>query len=166
MSTSLSINPPSFSIITTTPSSPSSFSSSSFSTSSSSYTSVSPRLLSLYPSTAKPITLVCRQARFSPSEGTSRLRRRTLAAKGDMTITEMGEEDEEEESPPPSLESEATSRPRRIALFVEPSPFAWVLSLLLLFDFFICFYFRKLWYISNYNNPIFLDAVFVFLLVV
>ncbi|KAL6337086.1 hypothetical protein AAG906_036400 [Vitis piasezkii] len=126
MSTSLSINPPSFSIITTTPSSPSSFSSSSFSTSSSSYTSVSPRLLSLYPSTAKPITLVCRQARFSPSEGASRLRRRTLAAKGDMTITEMREEDEEEESPPPSLESEATSRPRRIALFVEPSPFAYV----------------------------------------
>ncbi|RVX06128.1 Sulfoquinovosyl transferase SQD2 [Vitis vinifera] len=90
MSTSLSINPPSFSIITTTPSSPSSFSSSSFSTSSSSYTSVSPRLLifillqqSHYPR--------LRQARFSPSEGTSRLRRRTLAAKGDMTITEMRE---------------------------------------------------------------------------
>ncbi|KAL3536494.1 hypothetical protein ACH5RR_004955 [Cinchona calisaya] len=42
-----------------------------------------------------------------------------------MTITEYLEE-EEEESPPPFLESEMNSRPRRIALFVEPSPFSYV----------------------------------------
>nr|GMD01481.1 sulfoquinovosyl transferase SQD2-like [Ipomoea batatas] len=41
-----------------------------------------------------------------------------------MTITEYREE--EEESPPPVIESEVTSKPRRIALFVEPSPFAYV----------------------------------------
>ncbi|KAI3474720.1 hypothetical protein Pfo_029905 [Paulownia fortunei] len=42
-----------------------------------------------------------------------------------MTIKEYIEE-EEEENPPPLLESEMNSRPRRIALFVEPSPFAYV----------------------------------------
>lgn len=41
----------------------------------------------------------------------------------DMTITEVREEEEEEEGPP-LLDSETNSRPRRIALFVEPSPFA------------------------------------------
>lgn len=40
-----------------------------------------------------------------------------------MTITEV-EIEEEEEGPPPYCESETNSRPRRIALFVEPSPFA------------------------------------------
>lgn len=39
-----------------------------------------------------------------------------------MTITEFTEE--EEEGPPPLFESQITLRPRRIALFVEPSPFA------------------------------------------
>ncbi|XP_065853727.1 sulfoquinovosyl transferase SQD2 [Euphorbia lathyris] len=43
----------------------------------------------------------------------------------DMTITEL-REDEEEENPPLLVESESNSRPRRIALFVEPSPFAYV----------------------------------------
>lgn len=42
-----------------------------------------------------------------------------------MTISEFREEDEEE-SPPLMLDSETNSRPRRIALFVEPSPFAYV----------------------------------------
>ena len=42
-----------------------------------------------------------------------------------MTITEYREEEEEkEEGPPPFLESQIGSGPRRIALFVEPSPFA------------------------------------------
>lgn len=36
------------------------------------------------------------------------------------------EEEEEEEGPPPLLDPESNSRPRRIALFVEPSPFAYV----------------------------------------
>ncbi|KAM7463986.1 hypothetical protein LguiA_032107 [Lonicera macranthoides] len=43
-----------------------------------------------------------------------------------MTITEFTEEEEEEEGPPPLFESQITLRPRRIALFVEPSPFAYV----------------------------------------
>ncbi|XP_019161211.1 PREDICTED: sulfoquinovosyl transferase SQD2-like [Ipomoea nil] len=47
-----------------------------------------------------------------------------VAASSNMTITEYREE--EEESPPPVIESEVTSKPRRIALFVEPSPFAYV----------------------------------------
>lgn len=42
-----------------------------------------------------------------------------------MTISEI-REDGEEENPPPFVESESSSRPRRIALFVEPSPFAYV----------------------------------------
>ncbi|XP_022841962.1 sulfoquinovosyl transferase SQD2-like isoform X2 [Olea europaea var. sylvestris] len=47
------------------------------------------------------------------------------ASRDNMTITECREE-EEEVNPPPFLESEMNSRPRRIALFVEPSPFAYV----------------------------------------
>ncbi|KAL0344479.1 UNVERIFIED_CONTAM: Sulfoquinovosyl transferase SQD2 [Sesamum radiatum] len=42
-----------------------------------------------------------------------------------MTITEY-REDEDDENPPPLLESEMNSSPRRIALFVEPSPFSYV----------------------------------------
>ncbi|KAF5940924.1 hypothetical protein HYC85_022091 [Camellia sinensis] len=42
-----------------------------------------------------------------------------------MTIRELRDE-EEEENPPALLESEICSRPRRIALFVEPSPFSYV----------------------------------------
>ncbi|KAK4478495.1 hypothetical protein RD792_013972 [Penstemon davidsonii] len=42
-----------------------------------------------------------------------------------MTITEFKEK-EEEENPPLLLDSEMSSKPRRIALFVEPSPFAYV----------------------------------------
>ncbi|KAI3804173.1 hypothetical protein L1987_32346 [Smallanthus sonchifolius] len=41
-----------------------------------------------------------------------------------MTIEEIKEE--EEEGPPSHVESEITTKPRRIALFVEPSPFAYV----------------------------------------
>lgn len=41
-----------------------------------------------------------------------------------MTITELRED--EEEGPPIQVESEVTTSPRRIALFVEPSPFAYV----------------------------------------
>ncbi|KAJ8533917.1 hypothetical protein K7X08_007241 [Anisodus acutangulus] len=41
-----------------------------------------------------------------------------------MDVKEYKEE--EEEGPPPLLESEITSKPRRIAIFVEPSPFSYV----------------------------------------
>lgn len=42
-----------------------------------------------------------------------------------MDNAEYGEvDDEKEENPPLSVESEMYSKPRRIALFVEPSPFS------------------------------------------
>lgn len=44
---------------------------------------------------------------------------------GDMTIRDFKEK-EEEENPPPLFEAEINSSPRRIALFVEPSPFAYI----------------------------------------
>lgn len=49
-------------------------------------------------------------------------RRPFTAASSNMTIIDYA--DDEEENPPPLLESEMSSRPRRIALFVEPSPFS------------------------------------------
>ncbi|KAJ9544307.1 hypothetical protein OSB04_024014 [Centaurea solstitialis] len=43
-----------------------------------------------------------------------------------MTIEELYKDEEEEGGPPFQVESEITTKPRRIALFVEPSPFAYV----------------------------------------
>ncbi|KAM0991429.1 hypothetical protein ACFX13_009982 [Malus domestica] len=76
-------------------------------------------------SRAKPSSLCGKGVRLCCSE---RPKSRKLDLKAsDMTITEVGqEEEEEEEGPPPYVESEINSRPRRIALFVEPSPFAYV----------------------------------------
>ncbi|KAM2045608.1 hypothetical protein ACFX1T_009781 [Malus domestica] len=76
-------------------------------------------------SRAKPSSLCGKGVRLCCSE---RPKSRKLELKAsDMTITEVGqEEEEEEEGPPPYVESEINSRPRRIALFVEPSPFAYV----------------------------------------
>ncbi|XP_010553086.1 PREDICTED: sulfoquinovosyl transferase SQD2-like [Tarenaya hassleriana] len=53
--------------------------------------------------------------------------REVVSASGsnDMTITEV-REDQNEEIEAPLLDSETVSRPRRIALFVEPSPFSYV----------------------------------------
>ncbi|KAK9289727.1 hypothetical protein L1049_007886 [Liquidambar formosana] len=93
---------------------------------SSSYVHFSVRFSRLSSSRTKPISLSSTEARFlqskaASSSGRRRLRRRPFFVAGsDMTITE------EEEGPPPLLESEANSRPRRIVLFVEPSPFAYV----------------------------------------
>lgn len=70
----------------------------------------------------KPITMSSVGSRFV---GLEAKRRRPFAARKEMVIQEIKEE-EEEEGPPPSEESENNSKPRRIALFVEPSPFAWV----------------------------------------
>jgi sulfoquinovosyltransferase len=63
------------------------------------------------------LSLMCKR----PS---SVLIQRTSVASNNMTITEF--RDEEEENPPFLVESEVSSKPRRIALFVEPSPFAYV----------------------------------------
>ncbi|XP_022841427.1 sulfoquinovosyl transferase SQD2-like [Olea europaea var. sylvestris] len=84
----------------------------------------------------KPISIICGKARSLECnllKSSRRLRifksrqRLFIAAtnRDKMTLTEYREE-EEEENPPPLLESEMNSRPRRIALFVEPSPFAYV----------------------------------------
>lgn len=57
-----------------------------------------------------------------PNSG-RRFSQRSLVVATKMTMRES-RDGEEEESPPPLLQSETNSRPRRIALFVEPSPFA------------------------------------------
>uniref|UniRef100_A0A2P2K7N4 Sulfoquinovosyl transferase SQD2 n=1 Tax=Rhizophora mucronata TaxID=61149 RepID=A0A2P2K7N4_RHIMU len=73
----------------------------------------------------KPIGVYCKGAFFSQFEGVKTKKRSLFVkAKSNMTITEFREEGEE--NPAPLLESETNSRPRRIALFVEPSPFAYV----------------------------------------
>ncbi|XP_062166500.1 sulfoquinovosyl transferase SQD2 [Alnus glutinosa] len=71
----------------------------------------------------KPISLFCERARFLRSTGESQRGELFLVKAADMTITEVREEEEEG---PPLLDPETNSRPRRIALFVEPSPFAYV----------------------------------------
>ncbi|XP_047325279.1 sulfoquinovosyl transferase SQD2-like [Impatiens glandulifera] len=52
-----------------------------------------------------------------------RLTQRFPATASNLTTTKLGDEDDEN---PTSLESDINSRPRRIVLFVEPSPFAYV----------------------------------------
>ncbi|KAF4353342.1 hypothetical protein F8388_015753 [Cannabis sativa] len=97
-------------------------SSSSSSSSSSSFSSSVPVFVALR---TKPTCPFVRGTRFSYFEGPKRVRKRTnfgIKAK-DMTITEIRPEEEEEY--PPLLDPENNSRPRRIALFVEPSPFAY-----------------------------------------
>ncbi|XP_016468342.2 sulfoquinovosyl transferase SQD2 [Nicotiana tabacum] len=77
-----------------------------------------------------PITLIYKKINFlqcKKSFNKRPFKKRSLIApkaSNKMTITEY--RDEEEENPPPLLVSEMSSRPRRIALFVEPSPFAYV----------------------------------------
>ncbi|KAF4401530.1 hypothetical protein G4B88_001724 [Cannabis sativa] len=97
-------------------------SSSSCSSSSSSFSSSVPVFVALR---TKPTCPFVRGTRFSYFEGPKRVRKKTnfgIKAK-DMTITEIRPEEEEEY--PPLLDPENNSRPRRIALFVEPSPFAY-----------------------------------------
>ncbi|KAL9278066.1 Sulfoquinovosyl transferase SQD2 [Arabidopsis thaliana] len=48
-----------------------------------------------------------------------------VSGSNDMTITQV-REDDESEIDAPLLDPESLSKPRRIALFVEPSPFAYV----------------------------------------
>ncbi|KAL5550059.1 hypothetical protein UlMin_000235 [Ulmus minor] len=73
-------------------------------------------------SRTKPISLFGGGGRLSYSQGTKGRKLGIKASK--MTITEVRPEDEEEG--PPLLDPENNSKPRRIALFVEPSPFAYV----------------------------------------
>jgi len=79
---------------------------------------------------SKPIASFCRKARLCSLQGSSSAKSRKSFALGatEMTIAEdcLLEAVEEEEGPPDFslLDPESNSRPRRIALFVEPSPFA------------------------------------------
>ena len=85
----------------------------------------------------KPIDLSCKQNCFTEFQRLKKGERNKgcflvrAESNNDMTISEVREEDEE--NPPPFLDYDTISRPRRIALFVEPSPFAWVLITLLNF---------------------------------
>ncbi|KAK1377440.1 sulfoquinovosyl transferase SQD2 [Heracleum sosnowskyi] len=82
---------------------------------------------------SKPISLFSKKTQSlqykdnSTSVGSFRDRKRqkNSVLRSKMTISEIREEGEEE-NPPPFVESESSSKPRRIALFVEPSPFAYV----------------------------------------
>lgn len=106
MSTSLSINP------SLSPA---------FNSASSSYSFLTPppslTFSSFCHSRTKPINLPCTKTRSLHSK-------RSFIVKSKMTIAELKKE--EEEGPPPLFEIENNSKPRRIALFVEPSPFAYV----------------------------------------
>ncbi|XP_015088483.1 sulfoquinovosyl transferase SQD2 [Solanum pennellii] len=77
-------------------------------------------------SRTNPIRLISKKITFLPCEKSFRrepIKKRALIS-SKMTITEYRDE-EEEEYPPLLLESEM-KEPRRIALFVEPSPFSYV----------------------------------------
>lgn len=108
----------------------------SFSASSSCSCNYSPRVFSFNVSCSctsrlrEPITLLClktQSLQYKRSKELRVLKVRTSSESASttskMTITEYRGE-EEDENPPPLLESEMNSSPRRIALFVEPSPFS------------------------------------------
>ncbi|GFY82322.1 sulfoquinovosyldiacylglycerol 2 [Actinidia rufa] len=116
MSTPLSINPDL--------SPPPPLSTSSSASSSVPRTLFSLRISNICAPRAKPICRIRSKSHSLLSErpNSGRLKRSSISA-SDMTITEFRDE---EEDPPPLLESEISSKPRRIVLFVEPSPFAYV----------------------------------------
>ncbi|XWS59932.1 hypothetical protein CRYUN_Cryun08bG0164700 [Craigia yunnanensis] len=74
-----------------------------------------------------PVSLICKRSHFSESVRLKSERNRRIAVvrASKMNISDVREEDGEEESPP-LIDSENNSTPRRIALFVEPSPFSYV----------------------------------------
>ncbi|MBA0879486.1 hypothetical protein Goshw_001067 [Gossypium schwendimanii] len=74
-----------------------------------------------------PIILNCKKRRFSQSLRlkTERKRRVTVVKASELSVAEVKEDDGEDENPP-LIDSENNSKPRRIALFVEPSPFSYV----------------------------------------
>ncbi|CAN4118241.1 unnamed protein product [Withania somnifera] len=75
-----------------------------------------------------PISLICRKDNFLLFKRKFRGRpykKRSLIAASKLAVKEYNREEEEEYSPP-LIESEVTSKSRRIAIFVEPSPFSYV----------------------------------------
>lgn len=69
--------------------------------------------------------MFCEIGRFRGLKGLEKKRGSGIFSVEDnkMTIAEVRSEDSDEDSPP-LLDPETASKPRRIALFVEPSPFA------------------------------------------
>ncbi|KAK8662749.1 hypothetical protein V6N13_024640 [Hibiscus sabdariffa] len=86
-----------------------------------------PNSVKVLPFSSIPISLNCERRCFpeSPRLKSERKRRVGVVRASELTVTEMGEEDGEQEESP-SVDSENNSKPRRIALFVEPSPFSYV----------------------------------------
>jgi len=75
----------------------------------------------------KPITLSCREARLCSLQGLKAMRGRKsfVLEAGNITTAEVDSHGEgENEGALLGSENDNNSRPRRIALFVEPSPFA------------------------------------------
>ncbi|TYJ50956.1 hypothetical protein E1A91_A01G245700v1 [Gossypium mustelinum] len=74
-----------------------------------------------------PISLNCKKICFSLSLRlkTERKRRVTVVKASGLSVAEVKEDDGEDENPP-LIDSENNAKPRRIALFVEPSPFSYV----------------------------------------
>ncbi|KAL4309641.1 hypothetical protein GQ457_01G018590 [Hibiscus cannabinus] len=86
-----------------------------------------PNSVKVLPFSSIPISLNCKRRCFPESLRLKNERKRRVGVvrASEMPVTEMGEEvGEQEESP--SVDSENNSKPRRIALFVEPSPFSYV----------------------------------------
>lgn len=136
-----SLSPPSlFAPSSTTPcySKPSSRSSSS---------SFSFKVSSFNSSRTKPIFLNCKKfdyLRVNSEKSRKRLeglvvRDSDNSRQSNMTISEVREDEVEAPLLDPEI-NENNSRPRRIALFVEPSPFSWVFF----FSFFVCLFVCKL----------------------
>ncbi|CAN7004415.1 unnamed protein product [Brassica rapa subsp. trilocularis] len=76
------------------------------------------------PRRSSPVSLIRRKSQsfFAGLEVVSA----SSSGSSDMTITEARGEGDESEIEAPLLDPESYSKPRRIALFVEPSPFAYV----------------------------------------
>lgn len=124
--TSLYINPSlSSSPSLSNPPTPTSSSSSSYASPSCSYP---PSCVRFHRVGAKPVNLYCTRVRFCPLLGSKRVnsRRSFCLESSCMTTAESNLHEEDEEGPPAFLDAESISKPRRIALFVEPSPFSWV----------------------------------------
>ncbi|RZB52793.1 Sulfoquinovosyl transferase SQD2 isoform B [Glycine soja] len=96
---------------------------------SSSSSSFPPSFPRFHLSGAKPISLSCRGTRLCFLKGSKTLwgRKSFVLGAGNMTMAEVDSHEEgENEGALVGSENENNSRPRRIALFVEPSPFAYV----------------------------------------
>lgn len=94
---------------------------------SSSSSSFPPSFPRFHLSGAKPISLSCRGTRLCFLKGSKTLwgRKSFVLGAGNMTMAEVDSHEEgENEGALVGSENENNSRPRRIALFVEPSPFA------------------------------------------